>query len=521
MTFRRGNIGTARFTPDGRSVVYGASWEGQPIELYTTRPEGPASTPVGAKNANLLAVSPSGELAISLRERFLGGPGGVGTLATMPFGGGAPRRMAEFVERADWSPDGKQLAITRLVEGRDRLELPLGKVLYSSERQFRGLRISPNGSRVALLEGMAGGFGYSLMVVDLAGKSRKLAGPEIRGQSIAWTPSGEEIWFDDRGENGQYLLKAVDLSGRVRTLASAPVGLILHDISRDGRVLVETFSSQLGILGIAPGETRERDLSWFDASSPVSLSDDGRTLLINESGDAAGKGGAYYLRQTDGSPAVKLGDGTALDLSADGKWALARPGDSPESLILQPTGTGTPIPIGRAGLEGARNGWIFPDRKRLLVVANEPGKKGRLYVQDIPSGKPRAISPEGAGSAGRPISPDGRWVVAFRDWEEDLFLFPTEGGEARTIPDTNGLDPVCWSPDGESLFATEAGSIPARVVRIDVATGRREGWKALAPPELGGLSRVYPVHLTPDGRSYVYGYDRAATSDLYLLEGLK
>src|SRR5262249_31457576 len=49
LTFRRGNIGSARFAPDGRSVVYGASWEGQPLEIYTTRPEGPESTPIGVK----------------------------------------------------------------------------------------------------------------------------------------------------------------------------------------------------------------------------------------------------------------------------------------------------------------------------------------------------------------------------------------------------------------------------------------------------------------------------------------
>jgi hypothetical protein len=80
---------------------------------------------------------------------------------------------------------------------------------------------------------------------------------------------------------------------------------------------------------------------------------------------------------------------------------------------------------------------------------------------------------------------------------------------------------ICWSADGTSLFATETGSIPARVVRIDVATGRHERWKDLAPPELAGMIEVNPVHVTPDGRSYVYGYARAATSDLYLVEGLK
>ncbi len=110
-------MGTARFAPDGHSVVYGASLEGGPLEIYTTRPEGPESTPIGVKNADLLSVSSSGELAISLRERFLAGPAGIGTLATVPIGGGAPRAIAEFVERATWTPDGKQILVTRFLEG--------------------------------------------------------------------------------------------------------------------------------------------------------------------------------------------------------------------------------------------------------------------------------------------------------------------------------------------------------------------------------------------------------------------
>ncbi|MGH9363944.1 MAG: protein kinase domain-containing protein, partial [Thermoanaerobaculia bacterium] len=331
LTFRHGNIGTARFAPDGRSVIYGAAWEGQPIEIYTTRPEGPESTPIGVKSADLLSVSPSGELAISLRERFLGGPGGVGTLATVPIGGGAPRSISEFVDKAAWTPDGKQLAVVRFLEGKNRVELPLGKILYASERRFRVLRISPRGDRIALLERAAEG--NSLLTVDLAGKSTTLVKAGIRGQSLVWAPSGAEIWFDDRGEHGQFVLNAVDLSGRVRTLSTAPVGLIVHDVARDGRVLVERYGSQPGILGLAPGEVKERSLSWFDGSSPAGLSDDGTTMLINEFGEATGRTGAYYLRKTDGSPAVRLGEGSANELSPDGKWVLTRAPASESNLV--------------------------------------------------------------------------------------------------------------------------------------------------------------------------------------------
>ncbi len=519
LTFRRGNVGTARFAPDGRSVVYGAAWDGQPSEIYTTRPEGPESTPVGVKNADLRSVSPTGELAVSLRERFLGGPSGVGTLATVPIGGGAPRSIAEFIERADWTPDGKQLAVGRFLEGRYRVELPLGKVLYASERSIGVLRISPRGDRIALSERTPQG--NSLLTVDLTGKRTVLVKDGIRGQSLAWAPSGEEIWFDDRGERGQFVLNAVDASGRVRTLASMPVGLVVHDISRDGRVLAERYGSQPGIFGLVSGESRERSLSWFDGSSAAALSDDGKALLINEVGEAAGRTGAYYLRQTDGSPAVKLGEGRALDLSADGKWVLARRPDSESNLILQPTGTGTPVPLDEPGLERVTVAFFFPDGKRILLHAVEAGQKPRLYIQDLPSGRPRPMTDKGYGLSERPISPDGNWIAAYGDWNEDMFLLPVGGGEPRTVPNTKDLDLIRWALDGKAFFANVTGSIPARVVRVDIATGRREPWKDLAPPELSGIIEVGPIFMTPDGKSYVYGYGRSATSDLYLVEGLR
>ncbi len=448
-----------------------------------------------------------------------GGAGGIGTLATVPLGGGAPRSIAEFVERAEWMPDGKQLALVRFLEGKNRLELPLGKVLYKSDHSFRSLRVSPKGDWFAITERAP--VGRSIVVIDLAGKARTLIPGGIQGQGLAWSPSGDEVWFDDRGEHGQFFLKAVDLSGRVRTLVSTPVGLIIHDVARDGRCLVERYGSRPGMLGLVPGETRERDFSWFDGSRLVSMSDDGKLMLFNENGDAAGGIGAHYLRKTDGSPAVNLGPGAAFDLSPDGKWVLVRPADSPNAIVLQPTGTGAAVSVDVGAFESVGNSSFFPDGKRLLVSATEPGKKRMLYVLDIPAGKPRAIAPKSYGFAPNTISPDGLWIAAYGEWTEDAFLLPTSGGEPRTLPGTKDIDLIRWSADGKSIFAVETGSIPARVVRIDVATGRREPWKTLAPPELAGLIDIGPVVMTPDGKSYAYGYGSAAISDLYLIEGLK
>ncbi|HTO75344.1 MAG TPA: protein kinase [Thermoanaerobaculia bacterium] len=520
ITFRRGNIGTARFAPDGRSVVYGASFEGQPIEIFTTRPEGPESTPIGSRSADLYAVSPSGELAISLRERFQAGPAGPGTLATMPLGGGAPRQIAEFVERADWTPGGKDLAVVRFSDGKDRVELPPGKPIYASERSIRMLRMSPKGDLLAILQAAAGASNM-ILVIDLAGKPRVLVDGGIQGQGFAWSPSSDEVLFDDRGERGQFLIKAVDMAGRVRTLTSSPVGMIVHDVSKDGRILVERYESQPGIFGIPPGGTAEREFSWFDGSRLVGLSDDGRTILINERGDAAGRDGAHYLRGTDGSPAVKLGEGSALALSPDGKWVLARAPGSESNLVLQPTGTGPPVAIDEPLFQRVGAFALFPDSRRILLMAAEPGKTSRLYVQDLPSGKPRAITDQPYGLAPTSVSPDGLRAVAYKAWTEDIYLVPTAGGAPRTIPNSKALDLIRWAPDGKSLYVTPSGSIPAEVVRIDVETGRHEPLRSLAPPERSGLIEIFPVFMAADAKSYFYGIARAGTSDLYLIDGLR
>ncbi|HEY7574198.1 MAG TPA: protein kinase, partial [Thermoanaerobaculia bacterium] len=346
VTFRRGNLGNARFAPDGNSVVYGASWEGAPIEIYSTRLGSPESTPLGYRNADLFSVSSSGELALSLRDRFLSGAFGIGTLARAPAGGGPPRPVLDYVERAEWSPEGKELAVVRFREGRNQLEFPIGKVLYSASGPISPPRFSPGGDRIAFHE-----VGKGLLAVDLSGKARQLGGPASRYGGHDWSPSGEEIWFNDRGPGGEGLLRALSLSGETRVLLRAPDRIILHDVAPDGRVLVERAAGRHSVRALPPGGTRERDLSWFDGSGTVAISADGTSILLQEAGDAGGPDGSFYLRKTDGSPAVKLGDGWAKDLSPDGRTVLATPKEVSTRLLLVPTGAGNTTTIETGGLE--------------------------------------------------------------------------------------------------------------------------------------------------------------------------
>ena len=153
ITFRTGSIGNARFTPDG-SIVYDASWEGGLHQLYLARTDDNGSRELGLKNAALLSISKSGELAIRLNTVYYGGYARAGTLAQVPLSGGTPREVLENVQDADWAADGENMAVVRFVpeNGHWRLEYPVGKVLFDSINWISHPKISPDGKRVAFAD---------------------------------------------------------------------------------------------------------------------------------------------------------------------------------------------------------------------------------------------------------------------------------------------------------------------------------------------------------------------------------
>jgi len=131
LTYRGGTIYNARFSPDGQTVFYGARWGGSPVTVFSARADSPESRDLQFGVADVLAVSRSGELALSLNRHAIGYVRYSGTLAQVPIAGGAPRQILDDVEDADWSPDGR-LAIVRTMAGRCRLEFPIGVVLYDT-----------------------------------------------------------------------------------------------------------------------------------------------------------------------------------------------------------------------------------------------------------------------------------------------------------------------------------------------------------------------------------------------------
>ncbi len=519
LTFRQGNISSGRFTSDQETVVYGAAWEGSPTEIFTARPGAPESRSLGLPSADVLSVSASGEMAILLDARYTVGFQRTGTLARAPLAGGVPRQVLEDVQDADWTPGGSELAVVRAVEGRYRIEYPIGKVLYETSLWVSSPRFSRDGRRIGFVDHpLTGDSRGRIAVVDLTGKMKVLTEPFNSAEGLAWSPDGSELWFTAGKQGNLMSLYAVDLAGHERMVAGMPASLSLYDVASNGRILVARNSWRRGILGLAPGESVERDLSWLDWSRPSCVAADGRLVLFDEQGQGGGPAYSVYLRKTDGSPAVKIGEGYSQALSPDGRWAATVPVDKADRITFVPTGAGEARTVILNGLSVGAMSW-HPDGRRLLVLAAEADHLPRLFVADQERGAAKPITEEAPGINGA-ISPDGKWV-AVASLSGAGRIIPFEGGEARPLPGVGAGDFVLrWTEDGRGLFVTRSTGLPARIERVDVATGQRTLWKELLPTDRAGLVDVGRYFFSADGRSYVYSY-RRNISTLYVGAGVR
>ena len=518
MSFHPQAIFQAAFAPDGETIVYSAALEGNVPELFTIGPGFPEPRSLGLPRTHLLSISSKGELAVLVNARYVWQRLFTGTLARVSLGGTAPREILENVRQADWSPDGSELAIIREANGKDRLEFPIGTVLYETAGYLSDLRVSPRGDRIALFEHpVKFDDRGSVIVVDRAGGRTVLSGDYSGEQGISWSRAGGEVLFTASPAGDGHTLFGVDLSGHRRVVLRSAGGLTVHDVSRTGRLLVtrDDFRDEISVL--APGARAERDLSWLDFSNSPFLSPDGRVLLFTDSSSTAGPNYAVCVRTTDGGPVVRLGAGQAYGLSRDGKWALAIV-YTPPQLVIYPTGPGEPRRLPRGDLEAYQSASWFPDGKSVLFCGNEPGKASRCYAQDVAGGPPRPVTPEGTTSG--EVSPDGRQILCSRPG--GAYFIQNEGDAvARRVPGLTAQDEVIrWSADGRGLDVFRAADMPFRFERLDIASGRRTLVREVAPVDRTGVLRALGATVTDDSRAYAYRYIRVV-SQLFAVEGAR
>jgi len=521
LTFRRGGIQAARFTPDGHTVIYAASWNGRPMELFSTEPGQPEARLLSAPSTGLFAVSATGEIAVAVGCRFVNSWFALGTLAQMPLNGGAPRELLENVIFADWAPDGKQLAVVVSNGPSQRIEFPPGHVLFqASATGWPGeTRVSPKGDQIAFVDHHYFGDDGSVAVLDVKGRKKTISSQFTSLQGLAWSPKGEEVWYTGAKKGGQRQLYASTLFGRERLVLGLPGMATLRDISKDGRVLLSRDDYRTEVEFIGPGDDRPRDLSVLDATLVDALSADGSTLAIEESGDGVSGEHVMYVRKTDGSPPVRIGDqGTGRDLSPDGKWLPSvNDADAKASgFWLLPLRAGTPVRVETMGAV-TRIAW-FPDSKRIAYTAAAKGIR-RVYLQDI-GGTPRPVTPEGTGLEA--LSPDGARLLV-GGWPgqvERYVLFPVDGESPQPVRSLTRSDLVWGFATGGKAVYLSTVKDRSRIYRLDLASGRRELWKELHPSDAAGIRNLVRLRITPDGKSIAYGLVRTA-SELYLVEGLK
>jgi serine/threonine protein kinase len=499
---RLGRVSAARFNPNGQ-VVFSAAWDGKPLEVFTQSPGSVEAQALGLADTALMAVSPTGELAVLVRPDWV--PGGArGTLALVPGTGGAPREIAENIMWADWSSTG-ELAVARFREGRMQLEYPLGKSLYETPGWIVSPRVSPNGDSIAFSE-------YGAMkLVDRRGQVRTFKSGGF-GSHLAWAPSGHEVWFSTPGDAAIWATSM--RTGETRLVYQGVSGLEVQDISKDGRVLVNGMERRLEVAFAPPAGQPEVRLSVHD-SDVISLSNDGSQVLLESP-----RGDSMSLQPTDGGAPLKLGPGSAQDLSADSKWVLATQGEH-NDFVLLPVGPETPRQFRVPGFDIA-SARFFHDGRRIAFVGRQPAaKQFDFYATSLAGGPPMALSDAGVfGYEWFDISLDDRFLAAM-GLDEMLTVYPTDGGSP--IPLTGlgkDAEAVAWTPEGHLwVRVRRMRELPSQILLYDISKRQVLAVHPFSLNEATGVLAVFHARGTPDAGAIAFDYERVL-GHLYLLDGL-
>jgi serine/threonine protein kinase/Tol biopolymer transport system component len=523
LSYQKGTVYSARFSADGRSVVYSAAWNGGPLQLYVTPSDHAQQRALDLGSVYLMSVSESGDAALGLHPLH-----GTkldfqrSTLAQAPLEGGAPRELLENVNWADW--DGKgQLAVDHDFQGKSRLEYPIGHVLYETSGEITNPRFSPKRDSIAFIDHKSATDDRgSICIVSLRGEKKELTREWEAAFGLAWSPDGNEVWFTATDRGTERLLWAVNLSGKLRRVLEVPGGITLQDIGRDGRLLA-TFGSERLAMEISGNDSAlPKDLSWYEWTIAKDISRNGEWVLFEESSMPEGPDYSVCARRLGQSVPVRLGPGSAGGLSPDGKWALAIVDAGPDSIKIMPTGPGATREMHLDGIEHVENGAarFLSDGRHVIFCGNESGRGERTFVVDLDGGKPRPVTPEGIWSL--IASPDGRFLAGKGARPGEVAAYPVDGGEPHLLTHMdNGHALAQWSDDGSAFYVYPVNDAnPLPIEKLEIRTGKMQPVKVLAPSERAGLVAIAPVAVKPDGTQFLYSYLQART-DLYVLTGLK
>jgi DNA-binding winged helix-turn-helix (wHTH) protein len=511
LTFRRGFVNSARFSPDGQ-VVFSAAWDGQPARVYVTRTDPRNSRSTDITDARIVGVSSSGEVA------FLCGK----VLSRAPLAGGPPKDVLKDVLVADWAGDGADFAVVRLVGDHLQAEFPLGHPLGTVLKATR-IRVSPDGRYVALTQHPQpdddrGG----VVVLDRSG--RKVAASDGWGSldGLAW--HGAEVWFTATRVGADNSLQALSLDGSVRTVLAGMGRLVLHDVAPDGRLLIERTNQRSEMLFAREGQADSTELSWLDYSAATAMSADGSTVLFFESGQGGGADYTTFVRKTDGSLPVRVGTGRAVSLSPDGQWMLSIPLREPDHVDVVPVGPGEPRQVRIAGAGVDETAGFVGDGRTLFVSTRDESRKRATWLVGADGSNPRRLPlPDGRSLLMNTFSPDGTRFLARCPSGDVPCVFRVDGG--APVPVKGALAtwwPIGWDERGRLYFVESAKYGNETLKRVDPTAARVEALSALSPRDRAGVQGLLPpgVVVSRKGDAWVFNVLRRL-SDLHIVSDVR
>ncbi|HET9300137.1 MAG TPA: protein kinase [Candidatus Polarisedimenticolaceae bacterium] len=511
LTFGRGYVYSARFAPDGQTIVYGAAFEEHPVQLYTTRADGHDSRPIDLPSADVVGIAKDGRMALILGRHYAGSwSSRAGTLAQVSLSGGAPREILEQVMAADISPDGERFAVAIDDRGQRVLQYPIGKELFRTDGWIGELRISPDGRSVAFVHHRLYGDDLGEPAVVREGEKMTALGPEAQyAHGLCWSPDGRDVWFS-MGEvvRGGEVWSVPASGGTPRLVLRSPATVRVLDVAADGRLLLASDETRASVAGMLAGDSSERPYTWWDQDVVEGISDDG-TVYAGDNPSTQVNGEYAVFARRGSEPPVQVAMGTAAGLTPDGKLvAVTDVSKEQTRIVLQPVGAGQPkeIALGAVRLER----WVSfsRDGRRMAFAGRSPGGDARAYVLDLAGGPPRPVGPANAGVVR--ISPDGS-KVAVTMVGGGAYVVSAEGGDPQPISGLPQEQVIgAWSSDGTAVLSWDL-TLPPRVFRTPIAGGAPQLVREIALPDPAGV--IYGrLVLSPDARYHLLRYRRVLSS---------
>ncbi len=310
---------------------------------------------------------------------------------------------------------------------------------------------------------------------------------------------------------------AVTLNGRTRQIAQIPGGMELMDIARSGEVLIARTTPHMSMLLGNLKKNSARDISLLDWSHAAGIAQDGKRILFDESGEGGGKRYSVYLYDDQTRSSKRIGEGRAMALSPDGRWALSQAADDPTKLFLLDIARSVTTALPNSGFEYR---WVtflhtFPCAE-ILFEGNRPGAKAQLYRQELPDGSPE-LAQAGLQLDSAVVDQTGMFVVGSSSSLHGIAVLDLSKGTTRTVQTAKPVSPAAFVNAHEILTGRrDKGAIVIEL--LDLRTGQLNPYERLDFADLPGTSRMFHIYLAKDLQTFVYSRLNRL-SDLYAVKG--